>query len=529
MNTSALETGKKEQTVTRSMAWLHTWAGLLAGWVLFLIFLTGTFTVFFPEISLWMQPERVASRPMTQTEAAQVAERFVMDRGLHDARLLIRLPMERRPDLRIGALRKGEAVRTYYIDTATGQDVPVRETQGGYLFQALHWRLNIDRDSTELGIWIVGLATAIMLAVLVSGIVIHKRIFKDIFVFRPRSSYQRSWLDAHNVSSVLSLPFLFLIAYTGLVFLYYIYMPAGISALYGGDRDAFRRDSVFINSAAGSGIPQSRMKSFESFTRIAIAEFGEGKVDSIRLFPKDGRTEVEVWRVRNDRIGQQMDRLVFDAESGRLLHTVIERLPAQRVQSVLAGLHLAEFGGHAMRWLYFAMGLFGTASIATGLVLFIIKRQRKTATVSATGQRWHAAAARTNVAAVAGLCIACGAYLWSNRLLPADLAGRSLLEVQCFFFVWGLSVVHALTRPHLSAWIEQLSVAALIAILLPAVNLTFTGQWFGSYVLNDDWTRAAVELTTVAMGFALGTVAWLLRSRERSAADHLALKGGASS
>jgi uncharacterized iron-regulated membrane protein len=45
----------------QSMAWLHTWAGLLLGWVLFFMFLTGTAGYFDTEIDRWMQPERPAS------------------------------------------------------------------------------------------------------------------------------------------------------------------------------------------------------------------------------------------------------------------------------------------------------------------------------------------------------------------------------------------------------------------------------------------------------------------------------------
>ena len=38
----------------QSMAWLHTWAGLLVCWILFLVFVAGTASYFRDEISLWM-------------------------------------------------------------------------------------------------------------------------------------------------------------------------------------------------------------------------------------------------------------------------------------------------------------------------------------------------------------------------------------------------------------------------------------------------------------------------------------------
>src|SRR3546814_4435583 len=39
------------------MAWLHTWTGLLLGWLLFAIFVTGTSAYFQEEITRWMTPE----------------------------------------------------------------------------------------------------------------------------------------------------------------------------------------------------------------------------------------------------------------------------------------------------------------------------------------------------------------------------------------------------------------------------------------------------------------------------------------
>ena len=46
-----------KETFRASMAWLHTWAGLLLGWVLYFMFVTGTAGYLDTEIDRWMQPE----------------------------------------------------------------------------------------------------------------------------------------------------------------------------------------------------------------------------------------------------------------------------------------------------------------------------------------------------------------------------------------------------------------------------------------------------------------------------------------
>src|SRR5690606_10659174 len=43
--------------IRQTMSDLHIWAGLLVGWLLYAMFLTGTVSYFKDEISQWMRPE----------------------------------------------------------------------------------------------------------------------------------------------------------------------------------------------------------------------------------------------------------------------------------------------------------------------------------------------------------------------------------------------------------------------------------------------------------------------------------------
>jgi hypothetical protein len=53
----------------QSMSWLHTWLGLVAGWVLYFVYLTGTLGYLDTEIDYWMKPDRPHfAHPGTQRE-----------------------------------------------------------------------------------------------------------------------------------------------------------------------------------------------------------------------------------------------------------------------------------------------------------------------------------------------------------------------------------------------------------------------------------------------------------------------------
>lgn len=55
--------------IRQTMAWVHTWAGLTLGWVLYFMFVTGTAGYFDTEIDRWMQPELPPAQINSDTRA----------------------------------------------------------------------------------------------------------------------------------------------------------------------------------------------------------------------------------------------------------------------------------------------------------------------------------------------------------------------------------------------------------------------------------------------------------------------------
>ncbi|WP_043311450.1 PepSY domain-containing protein [Pseudomonas sp. ML96] len=523
----------KPQTITQKLSWLHTWGGLIFGWLLFAIFLTGTLAVFDKEIDEWMRPE-IPAHAVSQVDAAQRALAYLQAKHPDASAWNIGLPTERSPGLTVsaGEQRRGGGE---VLDPRTGEKITPRETAGGGFFFRFHFTLNLPRN---IGIWVVGLAAVAMLVALVSGIVIHKKFFKEFFTFRPNKG-QRSWLDAHNASGVLLLPFHLMITYTGLVIFYLIYMPAAVDALFDGNREAafgrggqggeqreerapregqgaerMVRGTEQQGEARGVGgrererAPARGEHAQAELTDLALllaeAERLMGPVAGLSI-RNPGRADalIEVRPVLGNRIeltkGQSMQ---FHGVSGAVLRTPNVARPVPLTQRVMAGLHFAQFGGYPMRWLYFVCGLLSSAMIATGLVLFTVKRRRRPDAEGALAARMHGFAERVNIAVIAGLGIACVGMLWANRLLPVELAGRAGWEVQVFFGLWLLTLLHACLRPCQQAWREQLGAAAALCLALPLLSaLTLEQPW------ADD-TRLLLELTSLTCGALLAWASW---------------------
>jgi uncharacterized iron-regulated membrane protein len=91
----------------QSMAWLHTWVGLLPGWVLFLVFLFGSTAFFQQEISGWMRPELVSAP--ASTAALDGASTVLRDKGAQAESWSISLPSQRGGDgLSVAWIPKGQ-------------------------------------------------------------------------------------------------------------------------------------------------------------------------------------------------------------------------------------------------------------------------------------------------------------------------------------------------------------------------------------------------------------------------------------
>jgi uncharacterized iron-regulated membrane protein len=514
----------------QTMSWLHTWCGLACGWLLCAIFLTGTLSVFREPITRWMEARPVVAGAFEEAALANAVGHL---REVAAEARFWRIELPRRDGDAMQVLWRGaRGMEQAMVHPATGARLPQpwgRATEGGRHFMSFHYMLHLP----ELGFWLVGFVSMGMLVALVSGVVVHRRIFKDFFTFRPGKG-QRSWLDAHNASAVLTLPFLFMIVYTGLAIFYTSFMPWPLRAAYGADDRAYGRFQAELAHDGAAPLRRPRtgtpapLHDLAPMLREADTTLGT-QVQTIVVEQPGDRNATVRMIVRADGMGGSTNLLnpsgsvAFDGTSGAVLQV---QLPApapafatEQVHGVMESLHFARFGGWTVKWLYFVSGLLGTLMMATGAVLFSVKRRAKSANeFGAATAGMYRVVETLNVSAVAGICVASIAYLYVNRLLPAEMAGRAAWEIRGFLLVWLATLLHASMRAPARAWVEQLAGAALLCLGLPLLNLATTGQHLPGYLAADDWQRAGLELVVLAAGVALAGAAHCTRRGWRATA-----------
>lgn len=482
----------------QAMAWLHTWAGLIVGWLLLAILVTGTTTYYRQEITTWMHPEIRSAGAVSQTQALDGALGWLQHNAAQAQAWQISLPNPRLAATQVyWDSSEPPGYHSQLLDPASGQTLAARRSQGGEFFYLFHYQLNLP---PLIGRWIVGIAAMIMFIAQVSGIIIHKRIFKDFFTLRFGKG-QRSWLDAHNSVSVLALPFHLLITYTGLVTLMYLYIPWGATAVYGDDSAGLYREMLDYTAPPPRAAEPGPQADAASIIEQARRQWGEGHVDALVVnSPGAANSRIEVSRDTRDQLSSQAARLQLDGRDASLLGLSVAAGPAKQIYGVLYGLHMAHFADPLLRTLLFLCGLSGAAMVATGVQLWVIKRRN--------GAGWlHRRIEGLNIAAILGLPLAIAGYFWANRVIGAALAGRETAEVQVFFGVWLLALLHAQWRPAPRVWQEQAGACALAFAGLPVLDAVTRPQTSGGSLLSG----FNLAMLTCATGFAL--ILWYLRKR----------------
>ena len=142
--------------------------------------------------------------------------------------------------------------------------------------------------------------------------------------------------------------------------------------------------------------------------------------------------------------------------------------------------------------------------VGTGLVMWVAKRAPK----AKAGRHFGLRLVETlNMGTIFGLPIAMFGFFWANRLLPGMLQDRPEWEIRAFFALWLAAYLHAALRPGRRGWAEQAGIAAVLALLLPVVNLITSRHHLGLSLPGGDWLMAGMDLGFLGFGLAFALAA----------------------
>jgi uncharacterized iron-regulated membrane protein len=291
-------------------------------------------------------------------------------------------------------------------------------------------------------------------------------------------------------------------------------MPWPITANYGDDPTAMYQaltPGAVNRPLAGKKAP---LAPIAPMLREAGRRFGGAAIGRVYVLnPGDAAAVVTVFRSDAGQIAYAPGEISFDGATGRVLSDWTETRPALKAYNTVYGLHMARFAPGLLRWLYFLGGAMLTLTIATGLVLWVVKR-RERAPLSIGNRILE----RLNAGAIAGVLLGSLAYLWANRLLPLDLPARADAEVSIALWSAGIALLAGLALRPTIAWPALLGLLALGCAGAALLGLGISGfaQWGMDLVLLA--AAAALALIVIRQIRALRAPATPRRARARAAA-----------
>ena len=340
----------------------HSWIGLLVSVGMYIVCLTGTLCVLYPEFQRWESTNVTESLEYDLPSLQEALNNAIADEEFATPHMYVYLPTKDRPILTMANERQD-----YLVNSDGTLGAPLETKWTDFLID-MHLYLTMPGS---FGMILVSTLGAMLCALIISGFLAHPRLIKDAFKLRLGPGSRLEQVDIHNRLSVWGTPFYLLIAVTGAYFGLVLPLLGAVSAVTG-------KDPVAIQASVFGEEPEVNMEGpldLES----AFARMSEINPDAkpFRLIVHDAGTPQQFFEImashpqrviysenyRFDPEGTYLGKVGFsDGEAGR-----------QIVYSMYY-LHFGHFAGYMGKSIYLLLGLALTVVSVTGINIWLRKR-----------------------------------------------------------------------------------------------------------------------------------------------------------
>lgn len=510
---------------------VHTWTGILSGMALFIAFYAGALTVFKEPLTRWATPPAVVA-PVPLEEAPALIARTLQARPDVAKGFSIHLQdAEHVPARMTWEVRDGQAddhdessIRHHVAYLGAGGELRLEESAPSGLMSfidVLHRVVGLPVDS-DPNRWFMGIVASLYAIALVSGvIVLLPSLVKDFFALRVGKNLKRMWLDAHNVVGIVSLPFHIVMALSSVVFAFH----DGIYDLQDKLMYEGKLESVFQRSGGGAPAGEARNPA-DMLTPAELLAQARDLAPGFEPYTlqyqqvTSPRAIVRVWGKDDSAVSPRARGgfVALDPYSGKVLNR--DYLPGGQdapnlwISSFFA-LHMASFGGAAVQWLYFLLGLAGAWLFYSGNLLWIETRRKRAnrQTGEIPVQRLDT---RLMASATVGVCLGCvcgiSLMMVASKWLSGYVGDLNAWLRALYYVAFFASLAWAFLRGGAAAGVHLLWVAAALTLAIPATSLV--GGLFPASGLWAHTSAAALAVDATALAAGLG-FAWMAKASAR--------------
>ena len=343
----------------------HSWIGLLVSVLMYIICLTGTLCVFYPDFQRWEKASTYESPLLNIAALENALNKAISDSSIVTSHMYAYLPTDERPFLSVA-----NEEHDWYVDSQGNLTGLVESKWTDFLIN-MHVYLTIP---SSLAIILVSTLGAMLCALIISGLFAHPRIFKDAFKLRLGSGSRLEQVDIHNRLSVWGIPFYLLIAVTGAYFGLVLPLLGAVSAVTGKDPLAIQATVFGEEPRINLAGPLNLQAAFREMSEIApqakpfrviVHNAGESS-QFVELMASHSQRLIYSENYRFNSEGNYLGKVGFsDGEVGR-----------QIVYSMY-DLHFGHFAGYISKFIYGLLGLSLTVVSVTGINIWLRRRSNR--------------------------------------------------------------------------------------------------------------------------------------------------------
>ncbi|MCG9698430.1 PepSY-associated TM helix domain-containing protein [Shewanella sp. Isolate11] len=372
---------------------LHSWSGIVLGMLLYAVIFTGSVAVVSDEIGEWSNSNAHQNLMLSSDMDATIAL------------LTEQTPEEYRDEITVYEGHRQQLVYFFhthkqnpsgdmddygiqYQVSPHGEIVQQVEGFGSEIYAqdefnalsrflvAIHTELHLP---APWGLILTGILGLSMLIAAVSGFLIHRNLFTDLFTIRKQRDGKALKRDSHTVAGTWSIPFAILLAFTGSYFSFATAfgLPAMAMVAFGGDQEAMMHTlvgeapnlsmtslpSANLDLMVGDAV--QRQSAAPAF--ITLSHWGTESANMVAFFmPSAGK------------VG--FDQLVYNGSNGHFVEykPLVGTVPSagSAILSLIYPIHFGTFAGLFSKIIWVSLGVAACYVTITGMQLYAVRHER---------------------------------------------------------------------------------------------------------------------------------------------------------
>ena len=461
---------------------IHRWIGLAGGWFLFIIIISGSLTLFDSEINQWMRPELARVKPAPLSSKALDNAYKIWTYSQNMPKNLIKLPSSRDPYLYVSYL-KGNIKRNIVLDPHEGNIIPVRNTAGASFIVSIHKKLYMN---PRYGQFILLIVAFFFILSIITGVILHYKPFiKMLFNLQVKAAPLRQQLNYHTSIGIIFLPFLFIIALSGFLFIIPHYLPS--------PHPQSKPENIYKDNL--NTLSKQNLLNLVNETE----RYFNNPAGFIFFTPK----EIKIGEANNSHLTSFKNLVGFDKTTGKLTsHSSLSPMFGYP-EKVIFGIHMARAGGAIFRTINFILGLGSAFCVAFGLLYYSNRHKNKLFTNKITYIGYKTIEG-INTSVIMGTLIGFISLLWINRFIPFDFPNRIHNEIFLFFTICLLVCIYGFLSAYFNytnnALKKLMTIFSYLCLLLPIVDLLFNNILIKASLLNGNFLFIKMDGTVFILG-----------------------------